>query len=519
MPTWRALLLCIPWLACSSEPDLPPAPDGGVMEDAGSDAGTDPGDAGTDGGVGNTRVRVRRVLRYVTPGGVEEVPGDFALNPVELFVVEGETLVPVPGRPGAPGEYVFPNVPRAPCYVKVGRDYVLTEARDVDLGFDSSFRAGIEYPDGGSTLHVNLWGLEPSFEPREPSAPYPELHFVSEEVGYGHWPLVILYGAGRSEAVEYLPEQELPRFEQARGDRAWVTQLSPRVLGRRPDGSTQHYLTATRALHLPPFSHDGTAPLRIEGGLQELAMSELWLDWRTTEFASAAAQVHPAATPGTNSFRLYRMPAAPDPAWNSFFQLLRLSAPRGSLYDVFGTLQYGNPMASQESVAGLAVTSFNLTLEPSETPPLVVTATVSHSARASQLAAGPIRPDVLPPRDLTVDGLEAYSARTLTAGSHMVSWQPPSQGTPDAYVLRLMFPFRDGEFLVPITEARFFVDGGTTSVRLPPGLMQPGQRYYLVLEAVRSEGYAVSDRPLALFNRLPISRAQTLSGLLSVPAP
>ncbi len=522
MPTWRALplslLLCIPWLACS-EPDIPPAPDGGVTEDAGSDAGTAPGDAGTDGGMGDAEVRVRRFLRHVTPGGVEEVPEDFGRNPVELFVVEGESLVSVPGRPGAPGEYVFPNVPRAPYYVKAGTDYVLTDARAVDLSVNHHFRSGIEPLDGVSEVQLRVLDVEPWFGPRDPFAPYPRLNFFSEEVGYAALPLVRLEREGQSQVAESISLPALPWFDPARGDRAWVIQLSPRVLGQNPDGSLRHYLTAVGALHLPPLSHDGIGPLRIEGRLKRLEMREVTVDWRTTEFVSAAAEAHPLATVSSTTLRLYPALAAPAGGWDSRFELLQLAGPQTGAYDVQGALAYGNPSPSQEPVVGRATVSSVLTfMPPEEAPVQLLTVTLSVTGPLSQLAAGPIRPGVLPPRDLRVDGLEASSSRTLAAGGHVVSWQPPSQGTPDAYVLSLMLLHSEQEARYFLPEARLYVDGGATSVRLPSHLMQPGQRYALALEAVRSEGYAVSDRPLTLSNRLSVSRAQTLSGLLSLPA-
>jgi len=61
------------------------------------------------------------------------------------------------------------------------------------------------------------------------------------------------------------------------------------------------------------------------------------------------------------------------------------------------------------------------------------------------------------------------------------------------------------------------VDGSTTSVVVPSGVPEPGRHYYIELQAIRAEGFDVSDRPLMLIDRVVQSAATTTSGLLSVP--
>jgi hypothetical protein len=486
------------------------------MDDAGSDAGPSGEDAGSDAGTGEDAVRVRRFLRYSSPSGVEELPEDFAQNPVELFVVEGGARVLIPGSPVGPGEYVFPNVPRVPYFLRWGRDYVLTDARSVDLSDSYQLRSGAGELEGNSEVRLDVSNVEHWLGFPTPA---PELHFFSEEVSTVTSRLATLTEEGDGRVQETLPEVYMPRFEQAHGDRAWVTQLSPRPLGDRPDGGIQHYLTAVRALHLPPFSHDGTAPLRIEGRLEPLEMSEVVVDWRATEFFSAAAEVHPSGGGTTSTFRLHRAAAPPAEVWNSRSELLRLSFRQATAYDVQGTLTYGNPARSQETVVGRASVSTLSTFElPDQSPVLTNRTTISVVDRLSRLAAGPIRPGVWPPRGLSVDGTEAYSPRTLAAGAPVVSWQPPSRGSPDAYVLSLIWFMGDAGRRFPFSAARIHMDGGTTSVQLPPGLLQPGHHYYFIVEAVGAEGDPVMDRPLALTDRIGVSRAQTHSGVFSIQA-
>ena len=108
----------------------------------------------------------------------------------------------------------------------------------------------------------------------------------------------------QEEVPLYITAGNMARFEKERGDRAWVVQRNPTPLGPLPGGGTQHYRTAVRALQLPPFSHDGTASVPIDGTLQPLTMNELPLDWKVSSFAAHAAEVHPAATLRDSSLSL-----------------------------------------------------------------------------------------------------------------------------------------------------------------------------------------------------------------------
>ncbi|MCP3141566.1 hypothetical protein [Pyxidicoccus xibeiensis] len=511
---WRSILLSlfVGLTAPGCTDDEPsPAPDGGV------------------GGPPDTSVRVKRVFRHYTAGGIEERPEDFTRNPVELFRRDGDTLVAVSGAAGGPGEYVFPDVPQATYYVKLGNTYVVTEARSLDLGVRRVGRADAIDVEQSPTALLDLRELDPwHVYPGGPSFledPESSLELVSDELG-----LVAHISPGLPDGINYVVAHEVPlavlsgpmkRFEQARGDKARLVQLSPQLFGTLPDGSDQRYLSASRVLNLPPLSYDGTAPLRVEGTLEPLPQRELPLNWRVSAFAALAAEVNPAATLRESRLNLYPAAYGLDEGWIGYSGgVLRLARPFGVSADAVGTLHFGNPTPAHWGLVADVISHFSFRAQDAIGSSIQLTTNMSTRDVASRLTAGPIVPRILPPRALTLDGTEAYSSRALTPGAHVVGWQPPSSGAADAYMVILRRRGgRDDGFPTFLTEATLYVDGSATSLLLPAGLLQAGERYVLTVRAILADGYEVSDRPLMLNDRLPYSDAAALSGLLSVPAP
>ncbi|MCY1016213.1 hypothetical protein [Pyxidicoccus sp. MSG2] len=558
MPFWRlllmALFLCLTGTGCSAA-ELPTARVAGALVagdtsesdtggntdpdvfNAGRDTGEEPTDSVPDGdpfetegeadseAPGPNAVRVTSYRRDLSTEDEEEQPWNFPPGALELFVLEGDSFVPIPGAPGAPGEYVFPYVPPGVYYLKDGNNVLVTGAREVDLGFNQPLRDDIVDLDFESSLRVSLGNLEPwhdrfsGLEGRQ-VPPFSDLQLVSEQLGFGT--SLVLYDMfeGATAAVEELQPARVPMFEAERGDRARVVQQSPRELCALPGGGVQRYLTAVRALHLPPFSHDGTLTLDLEGRLVPLPLRELPLDWRLSAFTSLAADVHPEAVPATSRFSM--RPASAEPStegWMGFpGELMSLGVPHDGPDDLAGTVVYGNPSQTHPGAVARAATTFAVPVRTPDGMTLTLTASTFVQDRPARLAGGPLLPRIQPPRQLTIDGTEAYSSRTLEAGAHVIGWEQPSDGAPDVYLLRLQrLDLDDPGSPFPIPTLQLYVDGGATSVRLPPGVLQPGSHYSLTVESVVSEGYAVGKRPLMLNDRFSISRAAALCGLLSVP--
>jgi hypothetical protein len=462
---------------------------------------------------------VKGVERYHSPDGVTEKPLDFTAEPPELLRLEGGTFIPVAGAPLGPGQYVFNNVPNAPYYLKRGTHYLVTDARTVDLGSHLLGRAElVPFTESRFDASLDINGLEPWPEWEQ----YTDLEVISELGSMGQlYPQAEWFQPGQTAMqglVDYWSVTPMVRFEAARGDRAWLTQSMPYTAGTLPDGRSLEYSAVVRSLHLPPFSFDGSQPLPLSGTLQPLAEKQFPVDWRVSSFTAHAAQVHPSATIGFSY--LYLSPAmyGLEHGWVGFSgDLLFFSLPTGHTADVQAQLVYGNPFPASWVPVGLVSSSFRTrhTL-PGATGPLTISTTVTVSDTAANLSARPIQPHILPPRELQVDGVEAYSSRPLGLGGHVLSWQHPAAGPANAYRFTLYrYTVQEDGSTQRTTDARFILDGRFTSVVLPPDLLKPGSYYSFSLSAMFSPEYKVADQTTIW--RLPYSSAGTTSGLVTTP--
>ncbi|MCP3138713.1 hypothetical protein [Pyxidicoccus xibeiensis] len=515
MLNWRSslipLLLCTTtWLGCSDdEPTPTPTPDAGVED---------------------TQVRVKGFRRNLTASGFTEPrPEDFTQEPVQLFVEQGEALVPFTGAPGAAGEYLFTDVPDGTYYVRWGTNIIVTRNRDLDVSTNSLGRPDGQELEVEPRVDLELDGLEPWYQRSGPiglNNPSDALQLISEERGHvadvspG---LDMTSGATsvREQGIYYASVTigSMPRFEAERGDRAWLVQQSSREWGTPPAGQVQRYHGASRGLHLPPFSTSSDTPLVLQGTLQPLPQQQLTLDWKVSEFANLASQVHPQATLRTSSFTVFVAAHGTRNGWVGYSgDLLNVYLARNSASDVTVPMTFGNPSPSTWGLVGGLSHTFTVPATIPGEPERIITGSLYVSDEASRFTGRPLRPGLLPPRELTLDGAEGYTARTFTTGAHVIGWRHPAAGAPDAYRVRVRQMRGDAEFRTTVTAFGFYLDGDATSVRLPADVLQPGQYYFIDVGAIRAEGYDPTGKPFLISDVVTQSTAATVSGLLTVPA-
>jgi hypothetical protein len=521
--SWQRLLLLLALslssAGCDDEPTAPP--------DAGTQTRTDAGDPDGSTPDDPTAVTVKRVLRYHTAAGVETVADTSA--PPELFIFEGTSLRRIDGTATDDGNHRFTGVPAGtPYYLKSGLDYVVTDARAVDLSLDLLGRpdAGLAVDTEGTAVLLDVSGLEPP-APEWPDHLFPFIpfEFISNEVDYlGYLYLDTDLGPGQSTYAGggrlSNGTPALPQFIAERGDRAWVNQLATRSAGSLRDGGTLGYETVVRSLQLPPFSHDGGTPLEVRGVFQPAPMTDVSLDWRLSAFAAYAPAAHPGATSGSSEFAVFPVAHGLEYVWGGVSgDMLDLLTPRGTTEDLVLSLSYGNPSPSTWGVVGVATHSFRYPARLSNGTAVNLVASIENIDRMPALVAGAIVPRISPPRGLAIDGQDAYVARGLE-GSPVVSWTQPELGTPSLYMLRLVrydAPSPGSTQTRVVIATRFFLPGSARSVRLPAGILQPGKDYTVQLVAHTSPGVDLSSAPLVVGNRLPLYSATTVSAVLTTP--
>lgn len=491
-----SLLLCATatWVGCSD--DSGPTPPPGAPD------------------AGSNDVRVTLFTRHLTESGLSRHAADSGTGPLEVLVPEGENLVPVTGALKEPGVYVFPEVPQGTYYLRHGSAYVVTNSRDLDLGINRLGRPDVVTLARGPAVSLALEGLEPWVDSTFPAS---ELRFISEQVGLAGSMIPSLGDGATSASAEDVSLSvgtgAPVRFEQEKGDRAWVVQLQPRGLAPLPDGSTRGYTAAVRALQLPPFSNDGSQPIRVQGTLQPAPTRELALDWRVSAFTANAAEVNPTATHAFSDFRVSPTPLT-QTEWIGYSGELLTLDHSNKAGDFNETLVFGNPFPAHWGLVAEATSYFTVPLEIPGTTPFRRLARMSVRDQPSALTAGPVRPRVGSPRGLTVDGADAFTGLSITPGPHVIQWQPPASGAPNAYVVYL-YQLRASPRAVQ-SAASFYMSGDTTSVRLPAGILQSGAYYHLIVAAIVAPTYDAVNRPFTLADAVSFGSAEAFSGVLTV---
>lgn len=530
---------CATWLGCAGgEPGTPPELDNGqspvntdtstpgdgtwmgeeLAEGCAPDGGTPPGDT----------VFVTRSTRYITAGGVTEVPYDMSASPPEVLVPNGVTFTRITGT-AVDGGYQFAGVPSGPYYLRSGTStYVLTDERQVDLSSSRLGRPDAVLTDWSTTpMQVNLVNLSPWAPWMGTSQPGSSLQVVSRQLDlYGGVDIFDMDPTGQTHILSTGAEMwngigPIPIFEADKGDRLMVNQLSPMDAGTLPDGGALAYSTVVRSVEMGAFDFkaDGTTPMPINGVMQPVPTGEFPIEWRLPQYTARATEVHPAATPSLPNF--YVTPAAHglQHGWVSYSgEVLSLQLPRASSYDFTRRLTYGNPFPPSWSLVGSASYSFRTlqTVPDGSGSTFYVTGSLGTYDRLENLVAGPIQPRVSSPRELRIDGVPASVARQVGSASPLITWTPPTLGSPSAYQVSIYRVTNDG-FPFSTLYRRFYMSGSTTQVRLPPGVLESGGIYFLRVGAVVAPSYDVERKPFTYAEVMPFASADAVSSLFTTP--
>lgn len=490
------------------------APDGGTTPDAGpsSDGGPAPGDS----------VLVTSTTRFHTSVGIAERADDLSSSPPEVLVFDGAQFRIIQGS-ASPGGWRFQGVPQGPYYLSVRGRYVVTDARQVEVGTNRLGREDARYVDTGGEmyLNLNLLNLEPwqpgsSFELTSGQLDMNGSVYLFDEVPTGATSVTADWAYYSS-----YTGNSLPIFEAARRDRLYVNQLSPRSAGTMPDGRPVTYTAVSRSAEVGTFDFvpGGFTPMPVTARLQPAKLREFSFEWRLPMLSRLAPDVHPRAEHYFNSFGVVPGAHGLSDGWIGYSGMLLLLRPPVTtpMSDFTARLRFGNPYPSNWGVVGYATSNYRV-MEPvpDGSGRLVrLTATNTANDRLDNLIAGPVGPRVSPPRALTIDGVKASTPREVGTASPVVAWDPPVLGTPTAYRVRLdLYDRESGQ----VRAARYLdIPGSITQVRLPPDMLQPDSIYYLHVTAIDAPGFDVKRRPFRTSETLPYHSADAISSLFTTP--
>ncbi|GMU00593.1 hypothetical protein KH5H1_47130 [Corallococcus caeni] len=488
-----------------------------------------PGCGETDGGTGpvdaGTSVLVTADTRFHSSAGVTVVPQDLSGRDVEILIPNGIDFERRTGTPVA-GGLRFDNVPDGEYFLRSNRFYYLTRERHFDLGVNRIGRPDAVYTSLNETpVSAELFNLEPWQQWASTAEQGSVVQVTSADVdAYNAFSPSVEIPVGATSIFDpdaYAFSSNgygLAVLDQAKGDRLYVNQLNSVAVGTLPSGGTLAYQTVVSSAHLPSFSFtpDGTTALPLAATMTPVRQTPFSLEWRLNEFSRWRTDSNPTGTIGYASMSLLPIPFGYQHGWVGYQgELFNLWLPRGEDGVITNRFAYGNPYPSSWGVVGTISYSFRA-------PSPVIVGTRAHypsgnvfiTDRMDHLIAGPIQPGISPPRELRIDGVDAYVPRVVGTNQPVISWRAPAMRAPRNYVvsvLQLISTFTATPTL------RFYVPGDRTQVRLPPGLLLPGTSYYVRVTADDSPYYEPSRAPYVTAELLPAVSADTFSAVFTTP--
>jgi hypothetical protein len=230
-------------------------------------------------------------------------------------------------------------------------------------------------------------------------------------------------------------------------------------------------------------------------------------DLRSAQFAAFATDVNPGATLSVFSLLVLGVPHSssyPDMPPDEVTPILELE-PSSAIDADFGTLAYGQFLDPLWKEVRRVFYTFDVTSVGEQ-------GLLFSDVPASALPAGPIAPVLSPPKSPRVNGKDAFANQTGTGVQPTISWSPPALGAPTSYVVEILptaLPCSMAGQTVGVTATVH----GSTSFKVPPGLLQAGLGYRAVITARQAPWDALDVGPFR--TGTPLHSAQVVTAMFS----
>jgi hypothetical protein len=177
-----------------------------------------------------------------------------------------------------------------------------------------------------------------------------------------------------------------------------------------------------------------------------------------------------------------------------------------------GDVSYSNPFPSSwPPFAALRILGKIPYTTDGATYPVTVNGGIGTYSLTMPTSGSPIEPLVGPATSIKVNGTDFFQDQSKTGTQPVISWDPPSSGTPDGYSLSVVqLELRGtsshigGVYTIYTTQ---------TSVTIPPGILKASNQYFIQLRAFKGNS-SVETAPR--FESFPVGFADAFSGNLHV---
>jgi hypothetical protein len=287
------------------------------------------------------------------------------------------------------------------------------------------------------------------------------------------------------------------RVDAAKGDRAAVLQFATQNEGL--PGSS--YVAMDRAMGSATLSVAPGQTTQLAGSFIPLPKTHSQVTWRHGAFAALIPQMAPHAVNDGQFLSVY---ASPD-TYFSNYSLLEYDVP-DAISDEIAPIDFGNPYPpswSQSISAGVSIVSQNNAPDGTPLPSTSASASctwdmASVTASASASTTISLEPSIGPVQWPTIEGHDAFAPSEGVGTTPTLRWLPPRFGTPNFYGVDI----RDLSQVVyngVIYEDPIGITTKGTSLRIFPGLLQPGHKYRITISAIDGSPTQSPSDPLLPF--------------------
>jgi hypothetical protein len=488
--------------------------------------GTSPGEVNKDsrtsdlhaGGTWND-VHGSRVLHFVDGNGkVTDVPDPIAPFNVGALVRDDphSTFIPavvngnqftIPGVPNDSYDLVFQAPGANPTHD-------ITDARS--LNFDQFIlgRSNVVSPDPGTTLALNVSGLEawdPNNDDLQLTAPGAGIGFGSF-VGAGFSPQAgdTSFSASVDDVTFVNGNGGGGLIDTSQGDRVFLTQLTP---GPSSAGVAS-FNRLTRGVEVTSLimANGGSTPLTA--ALAPVAQTSSFdLTLRRGQFDALRADVGAGAQIAFHFTGVDALPAGLAAGVIGGTPDLITALVLPGTTDVPLSATYGNPFPAQWAPFGFLATIYRVPISvPTDSGPVTFTqsANVFFQAALPGFTAHGLSPLVGPVHNPTVGGQPMLAGASGVGTTPRVAWDEPLVGHPTSYSVRLQVLTVSGSSVSSKTLANILTH--KRSARIPAGLMAPGGKYVIVVNANLTGPFDQAETPLR--TGYPVAVAPAVSGLI-----
>ena len=219
------------------------------------------------------------------------------------------------------------------------------------------------------------------------------------------------------------------------------------------------------------------------------------LRWSRSAFAAAAADIHPSRVgpADVGNVALQAMPGGTANGTSPLAPLvLTINTPLTGTDDLDLPFAIHNPYPASWLFGTYAI-GFPIAVPAPGDPAQEADFDALMEVITDQLpdADHPIVPLVTPPRHPTIAGMDLFADHDGVGSFPTIAWSAPAQGTPTAYIVRVLHWSIDPTGTSPVVVATLIVPGDVTSVRMPDRVLAPGEHYFLDLAAISQRGQDV----------------------------